>query len=328
MQKLQYNTTDNNSLDDTTNPQADDYDSSDEKVILSGQEIWQIENNEDNNHTVNFVYKKTTDKLTLDEEAATAETITPKLYVGVETNKTLLHDKYNTLWLPFNMNHADIKKIFGEGACVYKFTGVTTTGEGADASTTLNFEDITNNGLPAYTPVIVTLGSNDVEKEIAFESPIQVETEPENGPVTVADGWQFVGTTHVQTIAQGDFYLKNNKYYESTGNATIKAYRAYFKAPEGSTLNANHFTCDFAEAPDKTTSNDGWRELEPIDLNDTDSPYIFMDNVTRVEKPTLHLPENDGFIYNLNGQKVGMANQINVLPKGIYMIGGSKYIVK
>ncbi len=317
-----YNTTDNNSLDATTTPQAY-YWTTEGRQVLEGQEIWKIENNHDPNRSVNFAYRKTTDKLTIDEDVEEAVAFTPGLYAEVETDKVLQNGKYNTLWLPFDMNRADIREFFGEDARVYQFAGVTTTGEGESAKTILNFEDITTSGLPAYTPVIVTLSSNDDQKPIAFQYPMQVKEA--TAPITTtADGWQFVGTRQVSTIAEGDYYLKDNKYYESTGNAKIKAYRAYLTAPAGTTMNANSFVCDFGEAPEEH-DDEGWGDAWIIDLSDTDSPYAFLD---RIEETRISLPENDGVIYNLNGQKVGTTAQIHHLAKGVYIIGGSKYIVK
>ena len=327
-QYYHYNNYNNNSLDDTTNPQAYYWTTENNEEVkkpLTGQEIWNIEYNYDDNRTVNFVYRKTTAELTLDEDAKTPETPTPGLYNKVTTDRVLQSGKYNTLWLPFNMNEDDIIRSFGEDARVYMFTGATTTGEGADATTTLNFENITRNGIPAYTPVIVTLGSN---KTITFDYPMQVES-PVTPLTTTADGWQFVGTTQVGTVPQGAFYLKDNKYFESPGGTRIKAYRAYLVAPSGVTLSRS-FASRFADAADDTSTNQGWREDGLIDCSDTDSPYIYMDdnNHQQSVETVISQTSNDGIIYNLNGQKVGAVSSSPSLAKGIYVIGGHKYIIK
>lgn len=345
------NTTDMDHLDDTSTPQAYYWGSGSSSRTLTGHEIWNIESNGwvatnsdkssywrtgDPNRTVNFIYRKATaDKpLQLDENAATPQAITAGLYTSVTTNKTVRAGRYNTLWLPYAMNMREVQQTFGSGAKVYYFTGVSTT----DGVTQLNFDDSTRRGIPAYKPVLIRLADGDNEVNVSTAALatqyMQVTTDlAKAGDISEThDGWTFRGTTQAGIVPEGDVFISDNLYYYSRGATTLKAYRAYFVPPTTSSAKAAGFaTALRPDTGDATTLTDSdlpgaFSRSEMSLLNaPSDATLVTAINGT----PTLlTTPTADNNVYNLSGQRVGTLQQLNSLPKGVYIVHGRKVIRK
>ena len=92
-------------------------------------------------------------------------------------------------------------------------------------------------------------------------------------------------------IPNNNLFIKDNKFYYSTGDTTIKGFRGYFWLSG----------FDSAAAPEINISVDG--------------------NTTKVDG--IQVLTEDGAFYNLKGMKVE-----NPTEKGVYIQNGKKVVVK
>jgi M6 family metalloprotease-like protein len=330
---LTLNTASNNVLDNNSTPQAYYWGSSSSSQKLTDHEIWNIETNwviENSkgtgatDRTVNFIYRKpSANTLTLNQTTTTEEAIAKGLYTSVTVNKTLTAGIYNTLWLPFDLNMLDVRNYFGTDAKVFKFSGVD---NGTDGHVTLNFTDDTNNGITAYTPVLVKLGDGEATKDNITFTYQQVNTaNADTIPQVEVNGWKFVGTKTYETVPTGDLFLSENKYYISEGTSKLKAYRAYLVPASGGS--AKSFVNNFKEAEPNTFDVDNTTFFANSDVSLLNAPE---DIVTKIDGVTVNMKVQTtcGDIYNLNGQKVGSADDKDSLPKGVYVVNGKKVVIK
>lgn len=95
----------------------------------------------------------------------------------------------------------------------------------------------------------------------------------------------------------GLYFISGGKFYRSVGKSKIKGYRAYFRPVD--------------------TATEAKASVMYVDGEATSITYVGADT-QGMDSDTL---------YNINGQKVGKANQQN-LPKGVYVTKGKKYIVR
>lgn len=190
---------------------------------------------------------------------------------------------WNTVCLPFTIS--DVEAFFGSGAKAYNFTSYS---EG-----TLGFTSV--NSLTASYPYVVYVPAaitEDIElTDITIGS---LDTE---GWYTSYNSAYFRGT--YVPIAAGDWTKKagDDKLYGVTSagkiakigdTATSKGFRGYFDLPAGATARLSFY--------DETTGIT--TVMDAKELN------------------------NDGKVYNLNGQRVENAH------KGLYIVNGRKVVVK
>ena len=98
-----------------------------------------------------------------------------------------------------------------------------------------------------------------------------------------------------------DYYIVNNSIKSSPGTTNIKAFRAFFKASAGNEVRAMKFFPDGGEATgiDGVMTGEGNLVLFPAD------------------------------IYSVSGQLVRKhATGLDGLPRGIYIVGGQKIVVR
>lgn len=155
--------------------------------------------------------------VTLDEASAVAPTAQDD--VNVLLKRTIHAGGWNTLVLPFALTNAQVKELFGSNTKVATFNSVTTD---ADENITLKFNNYTST-LKANTPYLVwpeesgdtyTIGGVNI-------APAQ--------PIVTKGNVQFIGTyVGGSKVPEGDYYLSENKIYQSAGLSTIGGYRAYF----------------------------------------------------------------------------------------------------
>ena len=331
--KVKLNTKSTNEVSSNSDPQAYYYTTSGtifttaKKNTLSGQEVWDIVANPNADRTVDFNYRYPSEKtMAISQTTATPQSIGKGFYTHITTDRNILGDgTYNTLWLPFDLNYSEVKKYFGEQSAVFSFTGY-------DETEGLQFEETTSEGIKAYTPVLVQLGDGDspIEKLGGAEgfAYVQVNSSSDVTPVvTTDDGWQFIGTKEYTTIPTGAYYLSDNKYYKAQGNAKLKAYRAYFKAPESANSKEVRLVTMARRNPaaqqqvvqaETDAIEEARYRLSPDNMA---SPFFRpvspTTDIASVEKQT-----NLSVVYDLSGRRVSKAT------KGIYIRNGKKFVVR
>ncbi len=325
------------------------------KKTLSNQEIWGISsNNQDiagtgwfsiyrGSQTVNFNYKyPSTKTLSLNQTATSAQTIGTGFYTTITTDRSLFGgERVNTLWLPFDLNYADCMSYFGTGVKIYSFAGYTK----ADG---FLFDETTYEGIQAYTPVVVVLGegASDIEQLGGTDGFTYVQVNTTNAqadPVVESpSGWKFVGTKEYTTLPEGVFYVSNSEFYKAHGNAKLKAYRAYFQAPETEEVKMEDLKFSLkakrADDPKVIAAMQKEEAMQArmsvrFDPTNPESPLFNPNKLNETGVYSIEYAEaqeraqNDN-VYSLSGQRVGKRSQLSSMPRGIYIVNGKRVVVK
>lgn len=211
-------------------------------------------------------------------------------HAGITFDTTLLNRKvvngYNTAVFPFDLNEDQITAIFGEGATVYTYSGTSESENQVIVS--FNSTD-TENGITANTPVLVKVEEEYPENTFKLSNVTFAKTENEPCSEDKNEIIDFVGVYTPQTIAAGNYFV-NGELYKSSGNTTIKPFRAYLKVKE--------------------------------DMNQTNVKLMIGGTVTGIDSIDAAAKTEGEAVYNLLGQRVSKAQ------KGIYIVNGKKVVVK
>lgn len=221
----------------------------------------------------------------------------------VTLTKPLKANVWNAICLPFSMTEQQVRSAFGEDARIAEFKKVDESGKKAVASFGMHYYQLITAGKPClikpskvsdnYTITGVTI---DAEKAL-----------------TVTDSnkkFDFVGTYAPTTMPTNSHFLGSNdgKLYYITADKEISGLKAFLKPVENNPAGAK-----LSIAFD-STDND-------MDNNTTGIEVIkdYMD------QDAANSSANKG-IYNINGQFMGTNPAI--LPQGIYVKNGKKFIIK
>ena len=221
----------------------------------------------------------------------------------VTLTKPLQANVWNAICLPFSMTEQQVRNAFGENARIAEFKKVEESGKKAVASFGMHYYQLITAGKPCLIkPSRVNENDTYTIKGVTIDA--------ENA-LTIADSnkkFDFVGTYARTTMPVNSHFLGSNdgKLYYITADKEISGLKAFFHPV--STSNAK-----LSIAFD-STDND-------FDNNTTGIEAIkdYMD------QDAANSSANKG-IYNINGQFMGTNPAI--LPQGIYVKNGKKFIVK
>lgn len=219
----------------------------------------------------------------------------------VTLTKPLKANVWNAICLPFSMTEQQVRNAFGEDARIAEFKKVDESGKKAVASFGMHYYQLITAGKPCL------IKPSQVNDTYTIKG---VTIDAENA-LTIADSnkkFDFVGTYAPTTMPANSHFLGSNdgKLYYITADKEISGLKAFFQPV--STSNAK-----LSIAFD-STDND-------FDNNTTGIEAIkdYMD------QDAANSSANKG-IYNINGQFMGTNPAI--LPQGIYVKNGKKFIVK
>ena len=219
----------------------------------------------------------------------------------VTLTKPLKANVWNAICLPFSMTEQQVRSAFGEDARIAEFKKVDESGKKAVASFGMHYYQLITAGKPCLIkPSLV----NDTYT-------IKGVTIDAEQALTIADSnkkFDFVGTYAPTIMPANSHFLGSNdgKLYYITANKEISGLKAFFQPV--STSNAK-----LSIAFD-STDND-------FDNNTTGIEAI----KDYMNQDAANSSANKG-IYNINGQFMGTNPAI--LPQGIYVKNGKKFIVK
>lgn len=219
----------------------------------------------------------------------------------VTLTKPLKANVWNAICLPFSMTEQQVRNAFGEEARIAEFKKVDESGKKAVASFGMHYYQLITAGKPCL------IKPSQVNDTYTIKG-VTINAEQ---ALTIADSnkkFDFVGTYVSTTMPANSHFLGSNdgKLYYITANKEISGLKAFFQPV--STSNAK-----LSIAFD-STDND-------FDNNTTGIEAIkdYMD------QDAANSSVNKG-IYNINGQFMGTNPAI--LPQGIYVKNGKKFIVK
>lgn len=208
---------------------------------------------------------------------------------NVVMRRPFVSGTWNTMCLPFDLTSDEINYLFGEGTIVEAFMGISKQGN----AVTFKFHKVSKT--VAGTPYLV-MPAKDVTVPFAFLN----KTFASTAQSVNFDGCTFVGTySPVQLKGDGTqlFVSSGNKLTTpSASSSKLKGLRAYFDLDASVSASVKKIAFDY------------------------DEEAMGIDEIS-VEKTS-----SDSKIYNLNGQYVGTDR--SQLPRGIYIIGGKKVMVK
>ena len=284
-----------------TKPQMIQYNGTDTKTPLEGRELTDITQNADGTMSFDFhlpdAGSPTYYGLYLDENATEPvpyeASATPETYYNVHTNILLKTNRWLTLWLPFALSNDEVQAAFGHHTRVALFTS------GGDNS--LQFYT-TDEGIPANTPVLVYLESDAPLRQVGT-MPQRFVPESANGLTeavhTKVGPFSFVGVGNATIVPKDCYFISNGALYKSTGTTTLKAFKGYFVA-DGNTINTM-----------------------TIDIDENGQATYVDDHLVSLDGATL------GDIHTLSGILVRKdATTTEGLPKGLYLLGGKKIVVR
>lgn len=227
---------------------------------------------------------------------------------------------WSTLCLPFDLTHFKVQKAFGDDDIVYaEFDHVDLTKK------EIHFQS-TKEGMKAGQPYLIKNSKATIDNFFADDvtfTKTGIETINNNGRKSTKEskGYYYVGLlepTKVNNYGDATYNSNNRAVYIAnpdedgvqklkrlSTDGTIKAFRAYLYFP----VSNNEF-----EAGAKESSLF-------LSLDD-----ILDGGITGVDKITVDGKPVNNNIYNLNGQLVG--TDASVLPQGIYVRNGKKFVIK
>ena len=253
--------------------------------------------------------------ITLKEGLDNTETISDNdgNLMAVNLYRSLSAGMWNAICLPFAMNDAQRKALFGEG---YELQEFSTAELDAEGIAQLNFTKVaTTANTVAGTPYIVKPTQSIQAGAVVPIIGVTIDGSMTNGQPTAAvpegSSYKFQGiyspTTldaMVEVTGSRDnilFLGANDQLLKpSATSGAMKGFRAYFILPSNSTP---------ASAMALNTEDGGI--ITSIPLSEVDGLYTNMDN---------------NRIYTISGQYIGAKTE--GLAKGIYIVNGRKFIVK
>lgn len=224
--------------------------------------------------------------------------------VDVTVNRTINANEWSTICLPFAMNAEQVTAAFGSGVELADFRGADTKFDNDDnvIGITVNFNPVT--AIEANRPYIIKV----VNKVTTFTMEnVDINSDENNAYFEFDNGKTgskrvvysgFYGTYHAETVLDNNtLFLSGNKFWYSSGNTKMKAFRAYF---------------DFLDVlTDKTAS--GARMLLSFD-----------EETTSIQNPKFIIRNNTGEWYTLDGRKLDK----KPTAKGVYVKDGRKVVIK
>lgn len=258
----------------------------------------------------------------------------PQFY-SIKLNRTFKAGQWTTLTLPFNLTEEEVQRIFGAGTQLIQLNNGTINGNAARLE--FIYHEI-QNVLPGHPYLIKPTGvvdyTNDAKADVVKDgngniTAFTVYSKCVNPFISQVDidcgAYTFKGTPGYCTAnetnngvpgysvnyAENDIFISegNGKLYVSGGSSYGKGYRAWI-AKDASASAAKISSISLVI---DNPGDDDDNETTTIDMADVDPDAL---NALGVATG----------VYNLNGQKV--SDDMQNLPKGIYIVNGKKIIRK
>lgn len=220
----------------------------------------------------------------------------------VTLTKPLKANVWNAICLPFSMTEQQVRNAFGEDARIAEFKKVDESGKKAVASFGMHYYQLITAGKPCL------IKPSQVSDTYTI-SGVTIDAEK---ALTIVDSnkkFDFVGTYATTSMPVNSHFLGSNdgKLYYITADKDISGLKAFLKPAE------NNSGAKLSIAFDST-------------VNDQDNNTTGIEAIKDyTEQDAANSSANKG-IYNINGQFMGTNPAI--LPQGIYVKNGKKFIIK
>lgn len=221
----------------------------------------------------------------------------------VTLTKPLTANVWNAICLPFSMTEQQVRNAFGKDARIAEFKKVEESGNKEVALFGMHYYQLITAGKPCL------IKPSQVSETYTIEG-VTIDAEE---ALTVADSnkkFDFVGTYAPTTMPVNSHFLGSNdgKLYYITAAKDISGLKAFLKPVENNPAGAKLSIAFDSTVNDQDNNTTGIEAIK--DYTDQDAA---------------NSSANKG-IYNINGQFMGTNPAI--LPQGIYVKDGKKFIVK
>jgi len=171
-------------------------------------------------------------RVVLDETSTTAP-VASNGAVDVLVKRTIKADEWSTICLPFEMSEEQLKAAFGDDVQLEEFIDYEIDDED---NIIINFEDALPYGLLANYPYLIKTSNNITE----FTTTAEIDPDPDNAIARYDNGrpvthpryelyGSFTGVYQANTVVpENCLFISGNKFWYSTGNTKMKAFRGYF----------------------------------------------------------------------------------------------------
>lgn len=211
--------------------------------------------------------------------------------VAVHLKRNFSVGMWNSLCLPFSVDAAQVKSVWGDETQVAEFTGCT--------ESTLLFTSV--DAIEAGKPYLInpkkeaTAGYYELTGVTSFAAtPTSVSWTP-TGDATAAKV-DYIGYFYKTTAPAGAYVLRKNEVYHLQSDMSMKGFRAYFQEQNSSASKISNWSLDGISTGIEEIAGEATQKMD---------------------------------VYNLNGQRV--ASQVTTLDgiaPGIYVVKGKKVIIK
>ena len=239
--------------------------------------------------------------------------------------RTIKANTWSTMCLPFKMTLAELVDVFGDDVVLAKWDDINLYGKSWEYSNdqlTLNFftldptdpdyEEIFDSRKPFLIKTSKTftefkaknkyLGNYD--ETIDEESERLTSVSKLNTTITGQSGIKkgyFEGVLVAGKVPEDGLFFSGNKFYYSSGESSIKAFRGYFSLKD---------------------------VLNNKNLSGSANVSIAIDDVpTYIDGISTKYIGNDD-VYSVSGIKMGITSDLNHMKPGLYIVNGKKVIVK
>lgn len=235
-------------------------------------------------------------RIVFDETSTSLPTLpTPATNVDVRVKRTIKANEWSTICLPFAMTGTQVKGAFGEDV---QLAELKSWEEVDDDVIEVTFSDVA--AIEANTPYVLK-----VSKEITEFTVDGVDVDPEDEPAVTMGKMSrgtfgsFTGSYVPVLIDEECLFLSDNKFWYSTGKTRMKGYRAYF-----------YFQT----------------VLSVYSGGEAKVRFFIDDTATDIEGISSSMSSDA--VYSVNGVRMGTADKLKALPKGLYIVDGKKVIIK
>ena len=261
--------------------------------------------------TFNFTVIEYDGFVKFDETATALPNYTGGETANVRMTRTIKAGVWNTIVLPFTLTATQAKdnKVFGPNVELAEFTGFTTEYDADDLddvtpnNIVINFATYTLSGRKPMTggkPFLIRTDRDISVFEVEGAKLVSEVTDVEGTDTEYGTHGRFTGSFVKTVVPEDGLFISNNLFYYSRGTTNMKAFRGWFEL--GAVLNKE--TTDFS----------------------TKIRFTIDDEATEIEG--MEAEANGGDVYTLQGVFVGSDVDLNTLPKGVYIVGGRKVLVK
>lgn len=253
-----------------------------------------------------------------------------KQAVEATVNRSFVKDTWNSICLPFSMNHLMLENVFGKGTSVILLRDVQPAERSSNGLTTANFIYHENQDIIAGYPYLICPTQNvssikcnvslyDIAPTIPTVSGEGFNTTTGEGNYSGLSYYEFGGTFAPTTIPQYSYVMStkgNLSRQTKEAGVNVKAYRAYLKyIKENDPTSAQAKSLQFISFGGVDVVEDAATDIEQVEIEDV----LF--NAGILSKPA--------DVYNMSGVKIrSNVKDLRSLPKGAYIVNNKKYIVR